>query len=177
MTEMILERRFDAPLCREDVLAMAGESAGCFSLYRVGWKQSFLSTDGHRLVCWLSAPDAESVRVALRQADVGEHTVWQCTVHETADRSTPASQSPNVLVERHWDEPVVLDDIQAIEDAGAGCLSTHQVRFALTFFSRDRKRMICLYEAPDAEAVRNAQRQAGMPLDTVWAFLPVLDPT
>jgi hypothetical protein len=30
--------------------------------------------------------------------------------------------------------------------------------------------MICLYEAPDAESVRQAQREAGVPFDEAWAF-------
>jgi len=35
--------------------------------------------------------------------------------------------------------------------------------------------MICMYHAPDAESVRLAQRQAGMPIDDVWAFEGVND--
>jgi hypothetical protein len=30
--------------------------------------------------------------------------------------------------------------------------------------------MICLYRAPDADAVREAQRQAGVPFTSVWRF-------
>ena len=59
---------------------------------------------------------------------------------------------------------------QAREDAHQWCLDTHGVSFVRTYFSQDRKRMICLYRAPDAEAVREAQRKAGMPLDAVWSF-------
>jgi hypothetical protein len=175
MTEMILERRFDPPMTSADVLTMAETSGGCFSLYRVDWNQSFLSSDGTRLVCWLTAPDAESARMALRQANVGEHVLWQSSVHDAPDPGAPAWHASNVVVERHWDEPVELADIQAIEDAGAGCLASHQVQFTRTFFSTDNTRMICLYAAPDAEAVRNAQRQAGMPLDTVWACHGIRD--
>lgn len=173
MTEMILERRFDPPLTAADVRDMAEASVGCFSLYRVAWNQSFLSADGRRLICWLSAPDAESARGALRQSGVGEHVLWTGTVHDAADADAPPWQSANVVVERRWDVPVALDDIQAIEDAGAGCLITHRVRFARTFFATDRRRMICLYQAPDAEAVRTAQRQAGMPVEAIWGFRPV----
>jgi hypothetical protein len=43
-----------------------------------------------------------------------------------------------------------------------------------TLFSTDRKRMICLYHAPDAESVRLAQRAAGMPFGEVWPFRQVL---
>ena len=29
---------------------------------------------------------------------------------------------------------------------------------------------MCLYRAPDAESVRIAQREAGMPVERVWSF-------
>jgi len=74
-----------------------------------------------------------------------------------------------VIVERFFEDPAEFAAIQAIEDRGARCLKDHQVRFIRTWFSRDRRRMICLYEAPDAESVRIAQRKAGMPLDRAWA--------
>lgn len=74
-----------------------------------------------------------------------------------------------VIVERSFEEPVEFAAIQAIEDRGAWCHEEHRVRFIRTWFSRDRRRMICLYEAPDAESVRIAQRKAGMPLDRVWS--------
>jgi hypothetical protein len=73
-----------------------------------------------------------------------------------------------VVVERSFAEPVLLEDIQAIEDRGAWCLEAHGVRFLRTYFSRDRRRMICLYEAGDAESVRIAQQQAGVPFDVAW---------
>lgn len=168
MTDMMLERSFDPAMDRDGVLAMAARSEGCFSLYRVDWNQSFLARDGKRMLCWFSAPDAESVRQAMRQMDVPE-VVWAGKVIDSAAADAPTWQQANVLVERSWESPVELGDIQALEDAGAHCLETHRVKFARTFFSLDQKRMICLYEAPDAESVRLAQRQAGMPVDAVWA--------
>jgi hypothetical protein len=174
MTDMLLERDFDTPITRAEVIAMGHESEGCFGRYRVIWHQSFLASGGRRLICWFSGPDAESVWMALRQSGVGPHEIWAGTVHDAADADAPDWTTANVAVERRWDEPVELEDIQAIEDAGARCLETWNVRFARTFFSRNRTRMICLYAAPDAEAVRMAQRQAVMPVERVWAYEPVL---
>jgi uncharacterized protein DUF4242 len=74
-----------------------------------------------------------------------------------------------VIVERSFEEPMEFAAIQAIEDRGAWCLEEHRVRFVRTYFSKDRRRMICLYEAPDADSVRIAQQKAGMPLDRVWS--------
>jgi hypothetical protein len=73
-----------------------------------------------------------------------------------------------VLVERSFPQPVSFEDIQAIEDRGAWCLEAHRVRFLRSYFSRDRRRMICLYEAPDADSVRLAQEKAGVPFETAW---------
>jgi hypothetical protein len=73
-----------------------------------------------------------------------------------------------VVVERSFEQPVAFEDIQAIEERGARCLEAHAVSFLRTYFSRDRRRMICLYEAPDAESVRLAQTTAGVPFQAVW---------
>jgi hypothetical protein len=44
-----------------------------------------------------------------------------------------------------------------------------RVKFIRSYFSKDRRRMICEYEAPDAEAVREVQRTASMPFERIWA--------
>jgi hypothetical protein len=144
-------------------MVMAGGS--CFGLYKVGWNGSFLAAGGGRMVCWFAAPDTESARLALRTIGADARVIWPGTVHDG-----PQPATPNVLVERRFAAPVTLGEIHAIEEAGAGCLETHRVKHAKTFFSRDRQRMLCLYEAPDAESVRVAQREAGMPVEQVWAF-------
>jgi len=168
MTDVFLERAFEQPLTEGDVRAIAEESGWCFDLHKVNWHGSFLSSDGRRMVCWFDGPDAESARLALRKAKADMRILWSGTVHD-APGLTDATAA-NVLVERSFDAPVTLESIQEIEDAASGCLAAHHVAFVRTFFSRDRRRMICLYRAPDAESVRVAQRQADMPVDRIWAF-------
>ena len=70
-----------------------------------------------------------------------------------------------VVVERSFAEPVTFDDLQAMEDRSRPCLDVRGVRFIRTYFSRDRRRMICLYDAPDAASVRDAQAKAGLPFE------------
>ena len=169
MTDGFVEQTFDEPLTDEGFDAMLSATSGCFGLYRVEWIRSCLSTDGHRMFCWFSAPDLESMRQALRK-NGAKATSWPGTVHDSPVSDAPPVDSANVVVERSWEAPVTLDEIQALEDTGAWCLEAHNVEFVRTFFSRDHKRMICLYRAPDAEAVRLAQRQANMQVDAVWSF-------
>lgn len=165
MSDLFLERSFDPGLRAADVVAMAEQTGWCFEIYKVDWHGSLLSADGHNMLCWFSAGDTESVRQALERAGANCATLWPGTVHDA-----PVPGEANVLVERSFDEPVTIDAIQALEDDKQWCLDTHKVKFVRTFFSQDRKRMICLYSGPDAEAVRAAQQQAGMPVDRVWAF-------
>jgi hypothetical protein len=41
------------------------------------------------------------------------------------------------------------------------------VRWIYSFLSADRKKSYCLYEAPSAEAIREAAARAGMPADVI----------
>lgn len=171
MIDVFLERMFDPPLDRDTVLAHASDAVACLDAHRVRWWGSHLARDGHRMVCRFHAPDAESVRIVLRQAGVvAVQTLWSGTVHDAPGLEPEGPMSANVLVERSFRNPVTVEQIQALEDAGAGCLQSHRVRFMRTYFSLDRRRMICMYQAPDAESVRLAQQQADMPLDRVWSF-------
>jgi hypothetical protein len=177
MTDVFLQRSFDPPLSEDGFRDMSRDAESCFGLYRVEWQESFLSADGRRLICRLTAPDVESARGAFRKSGSPEVAPWAGTVHDAPSAAAPSVEEANVLVERSFEEPVTMEEIQAIEDAGAWCLDAHDVRFVRTFFSRDRKRMICLYRAPDAEAVRVAQRKAEMPVDDVWGFRRLRPPS
>ena len=173
MTDMFLERKYDPPLGPEDILELVAASSGCLDMHRVEWHGSCLSNDGRKLLCWYRAPDMESARVAMRQLNVDLSTLWRGTVHDAPGVGEKEIAAANVLVERKFDQSIPLQQIQDIEDAGIGCLESRNVRFIRTFFSADQKRMICLYVAPDAESVRQAQREAGVPFTEAWTFQAV----
>ena len=80
-----------------------------------------------------------------------------------------------VVVERALEEPREFSCLQALEAGARGCLQTHRVRPLRAIIARDRRNMICLYDAPDAESVRETQRVAGLPFSHVWAGLQVVD--
>ncbi|HEX6999164.1 MAG TPA: nickel-binding protein [Gammaproteobacteria bacterium] len=162
-TSAFLERTFDEPLTPEDVFRGGRESAWCFDLHRVDWHGSFLSHDGRTMICRFSALDLESVRLALRERNTDMSRFWSGTVYEGG-----GSGAPNVVVERSFASPVRFEDVEAHEQAKAWCLEAHRVAHVRSYFSLDGKRMLCFYQAPDAEAVRIAQREAAMPVDAVW---------
>jgi hypothetical protein len=73
-----------------------------------------------------------------------------------------------VVVQRSFEEPADFAELQAREDANAWCLDTYNVKFVRTYFAKDRRHMVCVYRAPDAEAVRTTQRTGGLPFERVW---------
>lgn len=161
---LFVARDYDPALTLDDVMASAASAGGCFGLYRIEWLESLLSLSGTRMLCHFTAPDAESLRMALTITDGVTPDVWPGTVHQRLEDCRA-----NVAVERRFSQPVELQEIQALEDAGQGCLDRHGLVFERTFFAADRRRMVCLYRAPDAESVRIAQREARMPVHAVWA--------
>jgi hypothetical protein len=161
---VFLERTFDEPLTPADVVDGGRESKWCFDLHRVQWHGSFLALDGRTMICTFSAPDMESARLAMRDPDTDLSRFWPGTVHPGASGITPT-----VVVERSFAAPVRYEDIKALGEASAWCLETYNVKYSHTFFSLDRMRMLCYYAAPDTEAVRRVQREAGAPVTAVWA--------
>ena len=73
-----------------------------------------------------------------------------------------------VLAERVFSEPVDLTKLRAAVKNNKSCMDLHQVRYLESYLSDDRLRMVCLYEAPDAESVRIASRKVGMPFERIW---------
>lgn len=75
---------------------------------------------------------------------------------------------PKFIVERSFDPPLSQEDLSATEERMAPCLDLYDVQWIRSYWSEDRKRMICEYEARDSESVRNVQREAGAKFERVW---------
>ena len=80
-----------------------------------------------------------------------------------------------VVVERSFESPRDYAELLAKEGAAAFCMNTHRVKALHSFFALDRQHMVCVYEAPDAEAVRNTQRQVELPVEHVWPATVVVE--
>ncbi len=72
------------------------------------------------------------------------------------------------VVERSFEAPVGEADLEATMERMGPCLEQYGLNWVHSYFSRDRTRMICIYEGPDAESVRAANRSAGAHVDRVW---------
>jgi hypothetical protein len=76
---------------------------------------------------------------------------------------------PRVIVERSFEAPFTQEDLDAVEARMAPCLDLYNVRWIRSYWSADRLRMICEYDAADLASVRNVQREAGARFERAWA--------
>ena len=75
---------------------------------------------------------------------------------------------PRIIVERTFDPPLTPEALKETEARMVPCLELYRVRWIKSFWSEDRRRMICEYEAADMASVRNVQREAHAKFDRMW---------
>lgn len=174
MTDIFMERQWPRPLTEADMHEMM-ESMSCMSLHRLEWCGSLVTADGREMYCHFRGPDAESLRIAMRSKPLPPGRIWACTVQDSVPTLTPDELArANVLVGHEFDQPADFHARELAEEVNMGCFQIHRVRRVRSYLSLDRRRMFSLYQAPDAESVRVSQREAGLPMDRVWAVRRVM---
>ena len=73
-----------------------------------------------------------------------------------------------IVVERSFEAAQSDADMNVVADRERPCLAAYNVTWKRSLISTDRKRMVCEYEAADAETVRRVQREAAANFDRVW---------
>jgi len=73
-----------------------------------------------------------------------------------------------IVVERSFDTPQSDTDMKLVADRERPCLAAYQATWRRSVLSTDRLRMVCEYEAADAETMRRIQREAGAQFDRIW---------
>jgi hypothetical protein len=165
MSTVVVERTFALPVAFEDVQSIEERGAWCLEAHDVRFLRTWFSRDRRRMICLYEAPDAESVRVAQEKAGVPFESAWaaQVILHEA-----PGAGGEAIVVERRLPEPFDEAGIRDAVAGGAWCLQQHGCRILATFLAGDGRRCLCVFEAPDAESVRQAQKRMGMPFETAW---------
>jgi Protein of unknown function (DUF4242) len=74
-----------------------------------------------------------------------------------------------IIVERNFARPQSDADMAAVANRERPCLEVYGVAWRRSLLSADRRRMVCEYEAADAESVRRVQREAEAQFDRIWA--------
>jgi hypothetical protein len=74
-----------------------------------------------------------------------------------------------LIVEQSFDPPLSDEEHSRFAERLDPCLESHGAKWMRSYLSTDRRRMVCEFEAADAEAVRQSYRSAGLKFDRVWA--------
>jgi hypothetical protein len=86
-------------------------------------------------------------------------------VEQARDDRCQEDDMPRFLIERNFAEALEVtkegaDQVRQINDEEG-------VKWLFSFLSPDKRKTYCLYEAPNAEAIRVAARRANIPADVV----------
>lgn len=74
-----------------------------------------------------------------------------------------------IILEHRFDENAFdIDRYRDSQTENKWCLEMHGVRHIRSYVSPDGRRMICVFEAPDAEALRRMSDQLGYSYDQIW---------
>ncbi len=74
-----------------------------------------------------------------------------------------------LVVELTYDPPLTPEQRQRDQEKLYPCLELRGAAWLRSYESTDRRRKICLFRAPDADALREALRSAGLAFDRLWA--------
>ena len=74
----------------------------------------------------------------------------------------------DVIGEISFDAPIAPVELAKLQCSDGWCFGNRRVRLVRVFLARNRKRAVLLFEAPDAESVRQAFRHTQTHFDDIW---------
>lgn len=165
MADVFVEWTLEPALSEQEIRRFAHDGNECRDLYNVRIQESLFDEEGRRLICHFRAPDAESVRMALRCVGVDIDIVWSGTIYDM-----PKPATGNVVVERKLNRSVLTDKDKAIDAISTEWFDQYGFKLVRAIISLDGTRMICLYDAPDAESISLAQNQSESLTTSIWSY-------
>jgi hypothetical protein len=170
MALIVVEREFEGPAAFEAFREKAVGARACFQAHGVHFLRSYVSTARTAAMCVYEGPDAESVRIALTAAGVPFLRAWTAQVARFGE-TLPPPPAVTVVVQRELPPGTTLAFLEQRTREGKECFELHSARPVESFLSLDGTRGVCIATAPDAEAVRRANRTMKMPATSIWAAL------
>lgn len=171
MSDIFYLRSIDPPITPRDVF-LTDEAGDCFKLHRVHWKQSFLSSDGARMLCWYQAPDAESARIALRRLKASTEGVFAGTVIGEDGPDSPALAGASFAAELRFSAPPGREAFDAL----AAAFRQDDAALVRSFVSIREPKGVCVVRAPSDRSVLSALERADVLPDAVWQCTPITPP-
>lgn len=73
-----------------------------------------------------------------------------------------------IIVEQSFQKPVSPEELSLSAKQVDRCLEVHGARWMRSYLSTDRMRMVCEFDAADADKVRESYRSASVQFERVW---------
>lgn len=73
-----------------------------------------------------------------------------------------------VIVERALPPSTTREALETMAKEASWCFETYGVTHLHSWLAKDGTRLLCLYEAPDAESVRQTQISGNLPFERVY---------
>ncbi len=77
---------------------------------------------------------------------------------------------PKFVIERNFPQPLEMKPDEAGRQMAAeieSCNTGFGAKWLFSFLASDRKKTYCVYEAPNAEAIREAAKRLSIPADVI----------
>jgi hypothetical protein len=165
---IVVERSFDEQRPLDELQSAERRVAWCFEQKGVRVRRSFVSLDGCAMVCVYDARDAESVRETQRTAGLPFTRAWRALLMAHGDAVCAPAGRSTVIVERDPPPGMREEHLRALMSVSGPCFQTNGVELLTTYLAADSSRVICVFSAFDAEAVRRANREGGLPFTRAW---------
>ena len=172
MSLVVVETFADEPLYPDRPSDTDYRVLDCLAERGSTWRYSLLSSDRLRMICTFDAPDAEAVRESYRRGGGTFNRVWAGELVVPQDGA--ARQVDRLyVVESVFPEGLTDGDWQEMSRRMLPCLVERGMELVQSYLSRDRQRLICELNAPDAEVIREAHRKVGIPFERVWGGMAI----
>ena len=169
MSLVIVETLADEPLYPDQPTDTDYRVLNCLAERSGTWRYSLLSSDRLRMICTFDAPDAEAVRQSYHRGGGAFNRIWAGELVVPEGDGLERQGDRLHVVESVFPKELTDEDWQQMNRQMLPCFAERGVELVQSYLSRDRKRMICELNAPDAEVIREAHRKVGVPFERVWA--------
>jgi hypothetical protein len=166
---VVVERHLEKPTPFEEIQALEDNVAWCLEQNGVLFERTYFSRDRCHMICIYEAPDAEAVRTTQRKGGLPFESIWSGQLLVPPEQPPSSGGFETVVVQRVLPTPHSPDQVAALMDGAQGCMSLYRATQRASYLGRDGMRLVCVFEAPDAEAVRAGSLKAGIPLVRAWS--------
>lgn len=73
-----------------------------------------------------------------------------------------------IVVEQTFPRPISPEELSLTAKQVDRCLEVHGARWIRSYLSTDRMRMVCEFDAADADKIRESYRSAAVEFERVW---------